>query len=358
MKKELLNIFYLAIITLAISSCSKYSDVAVNTPDDFAVTTAKQTFKVGDSVVFNFSSGPDMIVFYSGEAGKNYANKDRNLLAGTPKLVFQTNMTQGLLTNPDSMRLYVTTGIKGYDSLGVVNTNWTEITSRNTKWPTSLSSTFVTSDSIDLTDFKTADSVNFAFRATGKKYANAAQRKWQIQNLNLTNFLSDGTSSPLFNTFANTGWVQANLKNNPTYNIVSTNYQAWNVGQAGVNASNTTLVLGGKACNSNGIPIQTAYPITFDPSAVVNIDDNDDWLITGPVNLKTVKPDIGNTIKNPINTAVAGFTYYYYSISGLYASYFYKYTTPGIYNVTFVAQNVNNNNNKQVVRQLQITITP
>lgn len=341
MKQYRFHIAALAMLVTVAIGCKK---VDIDSPDDFNVTSDKATYKAGDTASFSLSGTADMIVFFSGEAGKNYENRNRSVLAGIPKLVFQTNMTQGILPNNDSLRLYVSANLKGYDSTNVVNATWTDITSRNTKWPIALSSTFVTSDSIALTDFNTADSINIAFRATGKKYATAAQRKWQVQNLTLTNFLADGSSTALFSTFANTGWAQANIKNNPAFSLTATNYQAWNVGQAGVNASNAPLVISSKACNSNGIPIQTAYPITFDPSAVTNVDDNDDWLITSAINLKTVKPDVGVAIKKPIDVTLK--------------SYKYRFTTPGTYTLTFVAQNQRLDEKKEIVRQVQITVTP
>lgn len=341
MKKYKNHITAFTLFVTVLIGCKK---VDINTPDDFNVMSDKTTYKAGDTASFTLAGTADMITFFSGETGKNYDNKNRTVLAGTPKMVFQTNMQQGVLPNNDSLRLYVSTNLKGYDSANVVNANWTEITNRNTKWPTVLGTTFVISDSISLTDFNTSDSINIAFRATGKKYATAAQRKWQIQNLTLTNFLADGSNTALFSTFANTGWAQANIKNNPAPSLTTTNYQAWNVGQAGINANNATLVISSKACNSNGIPIQTAYPITFDPSAVTNVDENDDWLITSAINLKTVKPDVGIAIKKPLDVTLK--------------NYKYKFTTPGTYTLTFVAQNQRLDEKREIVRQITIIVTP
>lgn len=343
---------------LAATSCTKYGDVATTEPSDFNVTTDKATYKVGDSVIFKMSSSVDQIAFFSGENGKRYEYKDKTSEAGTPRLVFQSNMTQGLLTNPDSIKLYISSNLKGYDSASVVNATWTDITSRNTKWPASLTTTFTTSDSINLSDFNNADSVNIAFRVMNKNYATSAQRRWQVQNLTLTNFLANGTSYPLFSSFANIGWAQVSVKNSPAPNLVAFNFHTWNVGQYGVNANNSTLIIGGKTCNSNGVAIATGYPLTFDPSTALNVDENDDWIITSAVNLKSIKPDVGVTIKNAVNAAFAGFTYVFNATPGVYAQYVYRYTTPGVYNVAFVGSNINNGSVSQVVRQVQITIVP
>jgi hypothetical protein len=265
-------------------------------------------------------------------------------------------MQQGVLPGNDSLLLLISSNLKGYDSASIVNASWTNITSRNSKWPTTLATSFVTSDSIDLTDFNVNDSINIAFRYLGKKNALTAQRKWQIQAFTLTNNLSDGTKYQLFSapfsgvanasSFQYTGWIQASLKNNtlPGFN-------AWNVGNAGSSAAD-------KVNNSNGIAIKTAYPIQFDPGITVNNDDNDDWLITTKTSLKSVRPDAGVTIKNEVNAAFAGLEYVYNKIPGVYVRYLYRYTAPGVYNITFVASNLNQNKVEKQIKTLQITITP
>jgi Domain of unknown function (DUF5017) len=319
---------FLTASSLAILSVASCRNLEITEPSEFNVSTSATTFKVGENVQFNFTGAADQVIFYSGEIGKVYANKDRSLATtGTTKLVFQSSMQQGLLPNGDSLRLLVSTNLAGYDEANVKNAKWTDITSRNTKFPTSLATTFTTSDSVNVTDFNTADNVNFAFRFIGKKNDKSAQRKWAIQNVTLTNVQPDGTSTPVFNTFANAGWVQASLKNLPN---------AWNVGTANISATNSVL-------NTSGATIRTAYPITFDPGTALNTDENDDWLISSAFNLKTVKPDVGVSIKSAVNATLT--------------KYSYIFRTAGTYNITFVGQNLNTANIKNVPRQLQITIT-
>jgi hypothetical protein len=110
--------------------------------------------------------------------------------------------------------------------------------------------------------------------------------------------------------------------------------------------------------NSNGIPIRTSYPIVFDPGTGLNNPENDDWLITRKVNLKTVRPDAGTVIKNEVNAAFTGMSYLFNRTPGVYAQYFYFFNTPGTYTVTFVGININNEKKESVVRELQITIIP
>jgi len=345
-------------ILLLVSSCSKSIQVAA--PDDFMVTTDNLTYKVGDSIIFNFNSGPDEISFYSGEPGKVYDNNSRLSMAGINKLVFQSNMTGGVLAgNTDSMRLLISTNLAGYDSASLVNATWTDITSRNSKWPTALSTTFITSDSIDISDFNVTDSINLAFRFKGKSYPTAAQRKWQVQNLTLSNKLADGTLTPLFaspyagvaitaSSFQYTGWIQANLL--PNY--LDSAYDSWNVGTGGISIIDSLK-------NSYGTKITSAYPLTFDPSSRLNNNPNDAWAVTTKTSLKKVYPDVGVTIKNYLNSPLyAGMSFIYNKIPGVYARFLYKYNTPGVYNITFVATNLNLDKTSSVIRKLQITVTP
>jgi hypothetical protein len=321
---KLKNIPTIALLLLIAAACNKRSEV--DEPDDFNVTSAG-TAKAGDTMYFNIEGSPDIILFYSGEPGKKYINSGRLLEAGIPKMVFQSSMQQGVLPGTDSLRLMVSTNLQGYDAASISAAGWTDITSRNKKWPATLSTGFTSSDSIDLSDFNNADKVNIAFRFIGKNTA-AQQRKWQIQNLTITNKLADGTSTPLLSNFASAAWVQCSLKNDT---------DSWNVGTWNVSASDAVN-------NSSGIPIRTAYPISFDPGTGTGIPENDDWLLATAVNLKTTRPDAGTIIK--ARTALTLTTY----------KYIFK--TPGDYTATFIATNAIGDVSKQVVRQLQFTIVP
>ena len=343
MKKNILYSVISIFGLLLLANCTK---TTIESPDDFDVTTTKTTYKVGDTIKFLLSGLPDQVIFYSGEVGMRYENAERTQGAGTAKLVFQTSLQKGVLTNGDSLRLLVSANLKGYDSISIVKATWSDITSRNTKWPVAISTSFTTSDSINLTDFNN-DSINIAFRYKGKKSATVAQQLWRIQGFSLVNILPDGTKTGLFappqiaggtatSAFANTGWVMASLKNNtlPGFN-------AWNVGTANTSAAKAVK-------NPNGINIATAYPITFDPGLTTGNDDNDDWLITSKVNLKQVKPDFGVPIKNAVALSLTKF-------NAIPATY---YKTPGTYTATFVASNLDITKAQKVVRKVTFTVTP
>lgn len=324
MKKYLKYVLILA-ATAFWTGCTEEHTLVVE-PSDFNVTTSGTTFKVDERVNFNIVGDPDMVLFYSGELGSNYDNRARIQQAGTPKLAFQVQMQQGALGNGDTMQLLIAQNLKNYDSTSILSTTWTDITNRNTKWPKTLSTTFAASDSIDLSAYNSAETVSLAFKITGKKNAATAQRRWAIQNLGINNVLSDGTSTPIANTFAAAGWIQLSIQNFQ---------RTWDVGTVNNSSLNA-------ARNTSGITIRSAYPITFDPSTTINTDDNEDWLITSPINLKQVKPDAAIVVKNPSATTPSVYTY--------------VFRKAGTYTVTFVGQNVKANDKKEIIKQVQVVV--
>ena len=318
----------------------------IKSPGDFSVSVLKDTFKVGDTIVFNLKGSPDEVIFYSGEVGMRYEYVNRNSdTSGVAKLVFQSSLQRGSLVNKDSMRLMISPDLAGYDSASVLKATWIDITSRNSKWPATVSPTYVTSDSINLSDFKSYDNVNIAFRYIGKNSATNPQQMWRMQGFSLIRYLADGTKCTLFaapqiaagatlSDFKYTGWVQTSLKNNTL-----AGYNAWNVGSSGISTASSVK-------NSNGVTITAAYPITFDPGTSLNNPDNDDWLISSKVNLKQVKSDFGITIKNAIGVSLTSFK--------AFPAQYYK--TPGKYKVTFVAINQNVNTTQKIVKQVNIVV--
>ncbi|MFN0293504.1 DUF5017 domain-containing protein [Pedobacter helvus] len=323
--KNILKFSMLLFITVIVS-CKKDT---TDSPDGFNIYIEKTMFHVGDTAVFNISGSPDVIVFYSGTVGSRYNNRERLTSSGINKLSFQSSMTNGLLANAEPLSLLISTNLNGYDATSIASATWTDITNRNTKWPTSLSTAYTTSDAVDISDFNTADKVNIAFRAQGKKYPSQPQRKWSLQNITLNNVLSDGTNTPLFSTFANTGWVQLSVKNS------NSGFNAWNVGDW--NQSSLTA-----SVNSSGVVLRNAYPITFDPGTTVNNDENDDWLITSAIDLKKTRPDAGIVIKSYLDLPLK--------------QHSYVFKTAGTFKVAFVATNTDDKNVKSVVKEVTIIV--
>lgn len=325
--KSIMSLLMLCLVII-FSSCTTNS---LSDPSDFSVQLdTLKTYKVGDTLRFTISGGfADQIVFFSGEIGKQYSKTNRTVEAGIPKLLFQSSMGQGDPTDRSSLRLMISSNLKGYDSIHVANATWTDITTRNTKWPIAIGSSFTTSDSIDLSDYNAiSDSITLAFKYIGLNTP-AVQPDWKISNLTLTNFLTDGTKSPIFSTFDNTGWVEVSMKGKLK--------QAWNVGTWNfLSAAKTSSM------NSDSVAIRSAYPVEMNPGSDKNNPDNEDWLISRAVNLKTTIADVGTCIKNSADLTLC--------------KYNYRYSKAGTYVVSFIAMNINNTNKKKVLKQFVVKI--
>ena len=321
MKKYLI---ILSFITFAFISCKKNN---VSTADGFTVETIKTTYKVGDTVNFKLSGNPDIITFYSGEAGSKYEYSNRTALAGKVTMSFNTLMQQGS-TDPkvqqgtlhilaSSNFLLLTPGVV-LDSAAVANApvgTWTDITNRFTlpKVPVT-TSTYLPSGSADITDLASVDKpVIFAFRYTDTARATLAQRFYQINTFTIDNTLPDGSKVNeylLVNGSATPLLTPVNIKNLAV---------KW-----GINSSSP------------------AFNINL--NSPVNQADNEDWIFTKPVNLFAVSPDLGLGIK--------GYT------DNTPDTYQKVYKAAGTCTVTFIGKNQNIYDSKQVVRHITLTITP
>lgn len=269
----------------------------------FTVTTDKTSYKAGEAVSFKFTGNPDFLVFFSGEQGKKYEFINRISALGKPVLSFETSAQNG--TQVNSLSLMISSNFNGtYSAADVTAATWTDISSRAVL---STGTANVKSGSIDLTDFAGEKRVYLAFRFTGQQSATSAQRQWTIKNFSLNNVLEDGTVFPLFANISAPGWLAVDVKNSAV---------KWATPTA------TQLLI-------NGGP--------------VNTPDNEDWIISSGVNLRTVKPDVGAAVKDMsvgLNTHV------------------HKYKEPGSYTATFVGLTNSVQGKKDVVKQLQLTITP
>lgn len=326
-----------ALIALSCAACSKKNDVK---PADFDVTsnringTAVASFAPKDTVLFKFTGNPDMITFYSGEAGHRYENISRITAAGTPQLQFSSLLANG--TQAGSLSLLVSSDFKGVIAKTIagvftrdtVTTNaniaaatWTDLTSKATL--STGGTTAVSSGVIDLSTYvKTPVYIAFKYTAA----TGSIQNKWTITNLAVNNVLADasvytiaslnGPTTAITNYGNNTygpGWA---ISFDPAKNA---NKYAW------VYTDKTSLVITGAT---------TAATATASAEA---------WAIMGPVDLTRVTPDAGVNIK---------------SITAKLASYQYSYGTAGNYNAVFVGVNATPDASSTVVKNVPITVKP
>jgi hypothetical protein len=288
---------------------------------DFDVTTAKKTYKIGDTVLFQFAGNPNYLSFYSGEPGKVYENAARVSAKGVSKLQFTSARANG--TQPNSLRLLYATNFPGITAGDTTATKtlltgatWTDITSR-----ANLSvGASTASGVIDLSDLAAAGKPVFlAFKYLGA--AGSIQNKWTITNLTVTNTLPDASV-----------YTIANLNTTVIANYgVSTVFPPGWVGYKILNNFSWAVTAG------------TSLVITGATTAATATNPSESWVIMGPVDLNRVAPDIGVSLKDQTT---------------LVTSYPYVYKTAGTYNVTFRAANNNVYGLQEVIKQVQLTVTP
>lgn len=296
---------HIASILLAATlvSCNKRDKL--DTPG-FDVSTAKTTFKKGDSVVFKFSGSPDIITFYSGEPGYEYQYRNRTELeGGTTNLSFSTRVLYG--TQENNLRVMASNNFSGnYDTNNIKAATWVDITSRFTLSTGSGTATVETPSGVsNISDLLTPGKpIYLAFYYVGYGPLNSAQqRTWRIMSFNLSNSYPDGSVVSLAN-LGSAGWIPVNVKNPAN---------VWTV--------QSTLVF-------------------FDPKS--SLVESEDWVISKPFFVSRVEPDKGVAIKEYMARKT---------------EHVYTYTKAGTYKVTFVAANTNAKEVKPVVKELEITVT-
>ncbi|MEJ7736880.1 MAG: DUF5017 domain-containing protein [Chitinophagaceae bacterium] len=280
-------------------SCNKKLDLK---PLSFDATVNKAALKTTDTASFQFSGNPDLITFYSGETGGRYEFRNRTSDTSTNvQLKFSTATSTA--TN-GTLSLLVSTNFTGsFDSTGIANAAWTDITNR-AKLATGTAT--VASGTISLADFAAAKKpVYLAFKYVAA--ADAVQKKWTITGLTLDHVLPDKTYT-IGNMTAVTpslGWKSTDIKN-PAVNWTS------------------ALVITGA---------------TSDTTAVAT----EDWVIMGPVDLSRVLPDDGVVLK-AITENMNKFPFRY------------QYRRVGSYEATFVATNANRDASETIVKKVTIVV--
>ena len=161
--------------------------------------------------------------------------------------------------------------------------------------------------------FLNSNSILFATGSTSSLLqdtnANKAAGTWIFRGFNATTKLASGTELPIANLI-NGGWQGFSIKNDANTWIFRPQYP-------------DAVVLGGGK----------------------NAPESEDWYVSKPLFFTKVTPDTGTPIQ-------------YISGNRLDNYKFFGYDQPGTYTVTFVASNASVNEQKFVVKQLEITITP
>lgn len=295
------NSIVILIFLMVAGACTKKEVSSVS----FNVTTVSTLYNVGDTVNFIMSGNPDYIVFYSGENGHRYQNRNRiSVIGGIPILSFLSYEQYTRDTTTNSLHLLVSKDFNGnYDSSAVDSATWIDISNRATL---STGKSNTTSGNINLSDFVSQDTpVYLAFKYTDQQNGVNYQRNWTITNLALINYLPDSSTTTLLNISSSNTWLSVNTSG------TSVN---WGV-------TNSYLKIAG------GSP---------------TVPSNEVYLISKPVNLTAVLPDTGIPLKtisdNPLQI------------------YPYIFTKSGTYTVTFDARNANVYSGTSTTKTIILTI--
>lgn len=293
---KILSFFTISLLAVA---CTKRDTISVPA---FEVTTPSTTYKVGDSVIFNFTGDPQNIVFWSGMPGSVYEYRDRLFTTGNKLLIrFNTYQQFGIRNN---MTVLVSNDFNGtYDTTNVKAATWTDITNRVTL---SQGADQVQSGTLDMSEFTDGNkSVTIAYRYLTTVIQ--SQNRWVIRTFNADNQAPDGTITPMA-TMSTAAWKAVSFQNPAA---------VWSITSAQL------LMMG----SANAL--------------------DDDWVLSRSFNPNAASPDKGTPIKN-ITTNLTR-----YAVVNLY-------TKPGTYKVTFEASNASYQNDKpaSTVKELTLTITP
>ncbi|WP_161987529.1 DUF5017 domain-containing protein [Arcticibacter tournemirensis] len=291
------KIFLYIFCVFIAAGCSKEKVVV----PDFEISTESGTYKVGDTITFNFSGKPDNITFYSGEPGHNFDYRSRTVADNDLQIEFKTLVQYAVIY--DNLKLLVSTDFNGiYSADNLKLATWTDISDRATF---SAGQDNVSSGVISLKPYVRDNSLLYvAFHYTDYKKSQG-QNRWIIRTFTADKISPEGVVSNLA-TMATGGWKGISLLNST---------QVWTI------SSTQLLMYGGTAAN----------------------EDNDDWVISKGFDFQSVEPDLGIALKN---------------VSTRLDSYQHVYTEPGTYKVVFEASSVRYNGEKRVVKELSLQIMP
>ncbi|MFT2008284.1 DUF5017 domain-containing protein [Pontibacter sp. 13R65] len=293
---------YLIVLTVAFMSCNKTLDVV--TPD-FDVQVEKQTYKVGETVQFNFSGYAGHITFYSGVAGADYNFRERTAVEGGIPQLDVTTQYGGGGTQINSLRLMVSSDLAALTKEGVLAANWTDITDRAIIAPNTVITPSGTLHVSDLVE--PGKPLFFAFKFVGQTDPAKAAGNWIVHAFNAKTVLPNVTAIPVA-SLQNAGWLPFSIKNDAN---------TWTT--RGNPAVDLVIIGGG-----------------------VNAPESEDWYVSKPLYFTKVPPDTGRPIQNIGTNALE--------------NYNFVYTQPGTYQVTFVGTNQTVDSRKSVTRQLELTI--
>jgi hypothetical protein len=271
----------------------------------------KTEFKVNEPITFNFSGQHINLVFWSGETGKDYANRaGHQAPGGVNTFSFSSNVLLAATNNqPNNLAMLVSNDFSGkMDAASIQAANWVDITSR-AKWPTA-SNANTASGTINVSYFRseTHDTLYVAYRYKSDLGTAASKgRRWIIQNFEFKNTFPNGVAyvhNTLVTNVRNAGFQQVSLENP---------LKKWAIGG------------------------------TLEFPAGTEEEQDLDWVISKPFALSKIPPSTALVLKEITNSV---------------SNYVFRYSQPGTYTATFVAYNDNVEQHREVVKEITFKIGP
>lgn len=328
MKKNLLYIAILACFVLCVGCddsdvSTPTLNVSVDTENAIRTEDGIPVFKTGTSVKFLLNEKSDMITFYSGENGSEYRYKDRTELEGTPSMYFKTTVLYG--TKFNTLFVYLSSDFKGFsankdkekDAASILDATWTDITDMCNLPTTKNAPNNVTETPlIDLSEYKNKD-LYIAFRFY--REANG-EPTFNINNFRIYNEFA-GVQNIIVRT-GTAGWGAFDFNATGTQDPYATNggisgvNRSWNLSKA---VTDEQLTVGGS-----------------------NTTENDDWLISAPIKVSAVSPDLGIGLKGFGDVSLK--------------THSYIYENPGEYTVSFIGINSFMKDKATILKEVKIKI--
>ncbi len=310
---------YILALLLFAAACNtdKVSDM------DFEIVLVNNPGEIyaGDEVTFTFTGDPDYIVFWSGEDGHKYANRDRTVLSSIDDMTLSYTMKQqyGRVQSDNVMDILISKDFTGpYTEEGIASATWIELSDGSSEeWavPEKSSSSETLAGTGSLNDYKDGKFV-LAFRyRTSERLDDYVQHPRVDVTLSLSR-TSDGQRITTGNPQDDFGFRHV-LAEGPSAKFT-------------VDAS-TILFQPANDDGSPGIanPSETGFRYV------------EDWCISNLLDPGAIAPDKGEPVR---------------SLSTPADSWTYSYSTPGIYTVSFSARNANAWNMKEIVRETVIEV--
>ena len=310
--------YMLALLPFA-AGCN--TDDVMDVTFDVTMKNDPQEIYAGDEVTFDFTGDPDYIVFWSGEDGSKYANRDRTSLGTIESMKLSYTMQQRYCQKEtkDMLHVMISTDFDGdYTAAGIEAAKWTELSNQggdDWKVPTEVNNNLIIESGGDLTEY--ADGTfTLAFR-------------YYTPNAPLSDFIRHPREDITISLEKVSGGqviTASNPQDNFGFQFVPIDYPAE---KYSVDAT-TILIQPNNDLGSLGA--------AYNQKGFKNVEI---WCISNVLNPLTVAPDTGDPIR---------------SLTTPIESYTYIFEEPGTYTVSFVARNTNAWNMKEVVREIVVEV--